>query len=296
MYYNDETILYLDGKFVKAVDAKIDLYSQSLHYGYSAFEGIRSYKTSQGTRIFKAEEHFDRLQMSCESVHIPYPWENEELIKASYELLEKNNLADAYIRPLVYCTPQMTLQKAKGSNIMIAVWDWGAYLGEKLVRVSLSSYQRPNPKSVVIKAKVGGHYVNSIMASQEAKDNGYDEALMLDMDGYVAEGPGANLFYEKDGKLFTPALGHILPGITRATILELCDELDIPVAEKKISIEELKTADAVFYCGTAAEVIGWQSLDDHTFPKPWSDTVGKQLQLAYKQLVTLQEDAVIIKP
>ena len=135
-----------------------------------------------------------------------------------------------------------------------------------------SSFQRPNPKGFKIEAKASGHYVNSILASQEAKANGYDEALLLDMNDNVAEGPGANIFFEKDGKLFTPEPGNILPGITRATVIEICNELDIPVEEKSFTIDELKKADAAFFCGTAAEVIGWESLDDVKFPKPWNET------------------------
>jgi len=285
-YYNEHTILYLDGQYVKASEAKTDLFGQSLHYGYSAFEGIRAYRTDHGTSIFKAEEHYNRLRASAQSVHIPYPWTNEELIEATYHILDKNGLEDAYIRPLVFCPANMSLQKATSSHIMIAVWDWGAYLGEKLLRVSLSSYQRPNPKGFMIQAKVGGHYVNSIIACQEAKDKGYDEALLLDMNDFVAEGPGANVFYEKNGQLFTPALGNILAGITRATVIEIAAELGIPVTEKQIAIDELRQADAVFYCGTAAEVIGWESLDDLKFPLKWNDSVSRKIQLAYKDLVT----------
>ncbi len=284
-YYNENTVIYLDGQFVKASEAKTDLFGQSLHYGYSAFEGIRAYKTENGTRVFKAAAHYDRLRASAQSVHIPFAWTNEELIEATYQILEMNSLQDAYIRPLVFCPANMSLQKATSSSIMIAVWDWAAYLGEKLLRVSLSPYQRPNPKGFMIQAKVGGHYVNSIIACQEAKDRGYDEALLLDMNDFVAEGPGANVFYEKNGKLFTPALGNILAGITRATVIELAGEMGIPVTEKQITMEELREADAVFYCGTAAEVIGWESLDDVKFPVKWNDSVSRKIQLAYKALV-----------
>ena len=133
MYYNEETIIYLDNEFVKAADSKMNLYSQSLHYGYSAFEGIRSYKTANGIKIFKQEEHFERLRKSCEAVGIPYPWTNEELINATYRLLEKNNLDNAYIRPLVFCPPNMSLQKATSSHILLAAWEWGPYLGNSLL-------------------------------------------------------------------------------------------------------------------------------------------------------------------
>ena len=148
-----------------------------------------------------------------------------------------------------------------------------------------SSFQRPNPKGFMIAAKASGHYVNSILASQEAKANGYDEALLTDMHGHVAEGPGANVFYEKDGQFFTPAIGNILPGITRATVLEICGELNLPVEEKLITLEELKGADAVFFCGTAAEIIGWESLDNIPFKKNWKDSLGSKIQQAYKNKV-----------
>ena len=160
------------------------------------------------------------------------------------------------------------------------------FLGDKLLKVMTSSFQRPNPKGFKIEAKASGHYVNSILASQEAKSKGYDEALLTDMNGFVAEGTGANMFYEKNGKLFTPPLGNILPGITRATVLEICDELNIPVEQKLFTTEEVKGADAAFFCGTAGEVIGWESLDDAKFTKNWNDTLCKQIQLAYKDRVT----------
>ncbi|HUS03876.1 MAG TPA: branched-chain amino acid transaminase [Chitinophagaceae bacterium] len=290
MYYNEDTILYLNGEFVKATEAKIDLYSQSLHYGYSVFEGIRSYKTSKGeTAIFKATEHYDRLKNSADATNIPFTYSTEDLIAATYELLSRNNLQDAYIRPLVYAPANMSFNKNKESFLSIAVWKMEPFLGEKLLKVMTSSFQRPNPKGFKIEAKAAGHYVNSILASQEAKANGYDEALLLDINDNVAEGPGANVFFEKDGRLYTPALGNILPGITRATVIEICTELDIIVEEKHFTVDELKEADTAFYCGTAAEVIGWESIDDITFPKPWNETVSKMIQEAYNCKVLEKE-------
>lgn len=289
-YYNENTILYFNGEYLKATEAKTDLYGQSLHYGYAVFEGIRAYKTDKGEiRIFKAQEHYDRLKRSCDLIHIPYKFNNDELIKASYKILELNNFEEAYIRPLVFCPPNMTLKAASEAHILICAWEWGAYLGEKLLRVMTSSYQRPNPKAFQIESKSAGLYVNSILASQEAKEKGYDEALLLDINGYVAEGPGANIFFEKNGKLFTPPPGNILPGITRATVIELCKELGIPLEQKLFTIEELREAESVFYCGTAAEVIGWDSLDGQGFSKPWADSLGKVLQQAYKARVLEKE-------
>jgi branched-chain amino acid aminotransferase len=282
MYYNEHTIIYLNGEFVKAAEAKTDLYSQSLHYGYAVFEGIRSYKTGTGeTRIFKAIEHYDRLKQSAEAMNMPYKWTTEELIAANYEVLKQNNLQDAYIRPVVYAPANMSFVKNTESFITIQAWEMQPFLGDKLLRIMTSTFQRPNPKGFKIHAKASGHYVNSILASQEAKGKGFDEALLLDMNDFVAEGPGANVFYEKDGKLFTPSLGNILPGITRATVLEICDELGIPVEEKEITTEELKQADTAFFCGTAAEVIGWESLD----------SVSSKIQSAYKNLIVEKEIA-----
>jgi branched-chain amino acid aminotransferase len=285
-YYNDNTIIYLNGELVKAAEAKTDLYSQSLHYGYAVFEGIRSYKTDNGeTKIFKAVEHYDRLRNSAEAMNMPYAWTTEELITATYEVLNQNNLRDAYIRPVVYAPSNMSFAKNTESFITIQAWEMQPFLGDKLLKVMTSSFQRPNPKGFKITAKASGHYVNSILASQEAKTKGFDEALLLDMNDFVAEGPGANVFYEKDGKLFTPSLGNILPGITRATVLEICDELGIPVEEKQISSAEIKQADMAFFCGTAAEVIGFESLDEVKFPKAWNDSVSKTIQDAYKHKI-----------
>ena len=285
-YYNENTALFLNGAFVKAVDAKMDLYSQSLHYGYSVFEGIRSYKTDDGsTKIFKATEHFDRFKASAEAINLPYTYNTQDLIEQTYKLLELNNLGDAYIRPVVYAPANMSFTQNTESFIFIQAWEMGPFLGDKRIRVMTSSFQRPNPKGFKIHAKAAGHYVNSIMASQEAKAAGYDEALLLDMHDHVAEAPGANVFFEKDGTLYTPSLGNILPGITRATVLELCATHAIPVVETSFGIDAIKGADAAFFCGTAAEVIGLESIDDVPFTKNWDDTASKKIQSAYQKLV-----------
>ena len=285
-YFNEDTIIYLDGAFVKAADTKMNLYSQSLHYGFAVFEGIRSYRTESGeTKIFKAKEHYDRLRVSAETLSLPYDFDTDELIAATYKVLADNQLQDAYIRPLVYVAENMSFNKNTSSHLTIQAWEMAAFLGDKLLRIMTSSFERPNPKGFKIHAKASGHYVNSIMASQEAKAKGFDEALLTDMNGFVAEGPGANMFYEKDGKLFTPALGNILPGITRATVLEICSALSIPVEEKFFTVQEVYGADAAFYCGTAAEVIGWESLDGKPFAKNWNDTLSRKVQQAYSALI-----------
>ncbi len=286
-YYHEGTIIWHNGRYVKAAEALIDLYSQSMHYGYSVFEGIRSYRTEAGyTRIFKAREHYERLYSSAKALNLPYHWSVDELIEATYEVLAVNDLQDAYIRPIVYAPANMTFALNEESFIAIKAWGMAPFLGEKLLRVMTSSFQRPNPKGFHILAKASGHYVNSILASQEAKAAGFDEALLTDGNGMVAEGPGANVFFEKNGRLFTPAPGNILTGITRATVLEICAKAGIPTEEKVATIEELKTADAAFFCGTAAEVVGWSHFDDYAFPLPWSESISHQIQKAYKALVT----------
>jgi branched-chain amino acid aminotransferase len=292
-YYNEHTVLWLDGHIIKASEAKTDPYSQSLHYGYAVFEGIRAYRTASGaTKIFKATEHFDRLKRSAEATNLPYQYSTAEMIRATYEVLEKNQLQDAYIRPLVYAPANMSFNLNEASFTTIQAWAMAPFLGEKLLRVMTSSFQRPNPKGFNIEAKASGHYVNSILASQEAKAKGYDEALLTDMNGFIAEGPGANMFFEKDGRLFTPALGNILPGITRATVLEICRELSIPVEEGQFTPTQLARADAAFFCGTAAEVIGWESIDGKAFPKPWKDSLSRKIQQAYKDLVIEKQPAL----
>lgn len=288
-YCNDETILYNNGQFQKATETTTDLYGQTLHYGYGVFEGIRAYNTENGVRIFKAKEHYERLKNSCELINIPFDYDVEDLIKQTYKVLELNNFKDAYIRPLVYCSPNMGLTKPNSVSIMICAWEWGAYLGDNLLNVTISSFCRPHPRSTKVEAKVCGHYVNSILASTEAKDKGFDEALLLDTEGYLAEGPGSNLFFEKNGKLFTPKTGNILPGITRATVIDLCKELNIELIQGNFLPKDLKNADSAFLCGTAAEVIGLQSLEKINFPKNWNESIGKKLQTAYKNVVLERE-------
>lgn len=281
MYYTKDSVLYLNGRFIKASDAHTNLYGQTLHYGFGAFEGIRAYQTHNGTKIFKAYEHFERLRTSCTLTGIPFPFELEELIQASYQVLEKNNLSNAYLRPLVYCGPQMTLTPATESFLMICAWEWDKYHGNKHLRLCLSGYQRPNPQSIKMDAKISGYYVNSILATSEAQVRGYDEALMTDMHGHVAEAPGANFFMEKDGVLITPPPGHILSGITRQTVLNICRELEIPVEQRVIEVEELATADSAFLCGTAAEIAPIASIDARPFAKDWNDSIGSTIKEAY---------------
>jgi len=285
MYYNNDTVIYFNGQFVKAAEAKTDLYSQSLHYGYAVFEGIRAYPVNGGTRMFKGKEHYDRLRRSAELMKMPFQYSTEQLEALTYETLRRNGFTNAYVRPIVLCSPNMSLSKGKECYLAIEAWEWtNGYLANQM-RVMTSSYRRPNAAAFHVEAKVSGHYVNSILACQEAKDNGYDEALVLDGEGYVAESSGANIFYEQEGVLYTAPRGQILPGITRATVIELCEEMDIPVVERLFTPDEMRGADAGFFCGTAAEVVALQSLDDVPFGKPWEETLSYTIQQAYKRRV-----------
>ena len=289
MYFNEKTIIYFNGAFVKANEAKTDLYSQSLHYGYAVFEGIRSYPINGGTKIFKAKEHYDRLKHSANVMRIPFNYNTEQLIDLTYEVLRLNNFVDAYIRPIVLCSPNMALSKGKESYLAIETWEWtNGYMSNKM-RIATSSYCRPNANAFHVDAKVSGHYVNSILACQEAKDNGFDEALVLDNNGFVAESSGANIFYENDGVIYTPPKGNILPGITRATVIEICEALNIPLEEKLFTTAEMSGADAGFFCGTAAEVVALESLDNIPFKKNWENSLSALIQKAYKARVMEKE-------
>ncbi len=293
-YYTKDTILYVDGNFLPAKDAQTDLFGQTLHYGYGVFEGIRSYATIHGTKIFRPQAHFERLLQSCAHLGIPLDYTTEEMTQIAYQVLAKNKLSNAYLRPLVFCSPNMSLTSPKKVSLMIAAWDWGKYFSSSSLRVCISSYERPNPKSIHVEAKACGNYVNSILATTEAKAKGFDEALMLDMYGDVAEAPGANFFMEKDGALITPKAGSILPGITRGVVMEICGELDIPVQERSITPEELRSADSAFYCGTAAEITALESIDGHSFNKPWKKSIGRVIQEVYQSMVLEKSHSYVI--
>ena len=293
-YYHQDTLIYLNGKFVKASQAGIDLFGQSLHYGYGAFEGLRAYNTHNGTRIFKAEEHFERLQHSCQAIDLSYTWQNRVLIEKSYELLEANNLRAAYIRPLVFSGSNMHLTASKEANIMIAAWEWGPYLGQSLLRVNISHIERPNPKSFLVDAKVSGQYINSILATSDALQKGFDEAILLDQEGFVSQASSENIFIEKDFKIYTPPLGNIFPGITRQTVIDICHELGFDLIEKRLTVEDLYKADSAFLSGTATEIIGIKQVDHVVYEEEWKDTIGASIQRKYKNLVLEQENYEVI--
>jgi branched-chain amino acid aminotransferase len=275
MYYGEDTIVYLDGKWLKATDANFSLYSQSIHYGSGVFEGIRSYEAEGEAAIFKAEAHYERLLDSAQKMHIKCNYTVEELTQISYELLEKNNLKDAYIRPLIFLGANMTLSIVNNVHIFFCAWEWAKYLGDSLSNVMVSSYERPNPKSVPVEAKVTGHYTNSILATTEAKSKGFDEALLL--------------------VLYTPPLGNILPGITRATTIEIAHDLGYEVVETYFPPQKVKGADGAFFTGTAVEIAGIQSLDGIPFKKPWEQTIGYKIAQEYKKLIRIPSRKLLAK-
>jgi len=286
MYFAHKTIVCVNKEFIKAKDANISMFNQSLHYGNGVFEGIRAYSTPGGTKIFKPREHFHRLKESARKMHLTCDYSVKDLIDCCYELLKLNRLSDAYIRPVVFSGINMKLLPTEESTLFIAAWKWGRYLGNKLLNVTISSYERPNPNSCPVEAKITGNYVNSILATYEARKKGFDEALLLDMNGNVAEGPGTNFFYEKKGVLYTAPLGTILAGITRATVIEIAKELGMEVKEKLFTTEELLEGDSAFFTGTAAEVAGIGAIDGYKFPMVWEDSMGYVLSQKYRQLIS----------
>jgi len=276
MYYDKNTTIFLNKQWLKAKDATTGLYQQSFHYGNGVFEGMRAYKTPNGAKVLKVREHFERLLYSAEKMYINLEYTVDELVSICYELLEKNNMQDAYIRPLVYTDENMGLQPESNANLFMCAWNWGKYY-DKATRVMTSPFRRPDPKSCYVEAKVTGHYTNSLIAIKDAKLKGFDEALLLDNHGFVAEATGANFFFQKNDKLYTAPRGNILPGITRTVIMDLAKQNGIEVEEKYFTPEDVYNADGAFFTGTAVEVNAIESLDDKPFKKDWHETFGHVL-------------------
>lgn len=290
MYYDKNTIIYLNGQWLKAKDATTGLYQQSFHYGNGVFEGMRSYKTPNGFKVLKIKEHFERLLYSAEKMHIQLDYSVDELTAICHELLEKNDLEDAYIRPLVYTEENMGLQPESRANLFMCAWNWGQFYGNKATKVMTSPFRRPDPRSCHVDAKVTGHYTNSLIAKKDANQKGFDEALLLDNNGFIAEATGANFFFQKDGKLFTCPKGNILPGITRSVVIDLAKKNNITVEETHFTPEDVHGADGAFFTGTAVEIHEIASLDDITFKKPWEETFGHMLHEQFHKYARNQAD------
>ena len=277
-------------------DANTHLLTHTLHYGLGVFEGVRAYNTSKGPSIFRLKDHTERLFKSASTVNMKIPFSVEKINQAHIKVIQANNLDEAYIRPMCFYGSEGMGLRADNLNVhtMVAAWEWPSYMDpearEKGIKVKLSTYKR-QVKNPVSNAKVNGNYVHSIVALTEALEAGFDEALMLDADGYVAEGSGENFFIVKDGKLYSPFLDSCLDGITRKTIIDLAMELKIPFQEKKITVEDVFDADESFFSGTAAEVVPINSLDNQKIGTGLRGPVTEKLQKTYFDQVRGEREA-----
>jgi branched-chain amino acid aminotransferase len=289
--------IWMDGKLVGWDDANVHILTHTLHYGLGVFEGIRCYLCEDGrSAVFRLEEHTDRLFDSAHIVQIEIPYTRQEINEAIFSTLRANGLKEGYIRPIVYLgAGTMGLYpKENPPRVAIAVWPWGAYLGEegikKGIRVKTSSFTRLHVNVSMTKAKVVGNYVNSIMAKREVVKAGYDEALMLDTEGYVSEGSGENIFIAKDGVLKTTPLTSVLNGITRDSVIELAMDMDMEVLEERFTRDELYMADEAFFTGTAAEITPVRELDDRAIGTGKPGPVTKKIQETFFDIVKGRND------
>jgi branched-chain amino acid aminotransferase len=280
-------VIWLDGELVPWREAQAHVLTHTLHYGMGVFEGVRAYKTEQGTAIFRLREHTDRLFRSAHILAMPMPFDKDLLDQAQCAAVRENRLDSAYIRPMCFYGSEGMGLRADNLkvHVMVAAWEWGAYLGaenmEKGIRIRTSSYTRHHVNVTMCKAKANGNYMNSMLALQEAVSCGYDEAMLLDPEGYVAEGSGENIFLVREGKLYTPDLTSALDGITRNTLFKLAAELGIPVVEKRITRDEVYVADEAFFTGTAAEVTPIREVDGRTIGKGSRGPITERLQAMY---------------
>jgi len=280
-------LIWLDGEMVPWREAKTHVLTHTLHYGMGVFEGVRAYHTERGTAIFRLNEHTDRLFNSAHILGMTLPYDRETLNAAQRAAVRENGLDSAYIRPMCFYGSEGMGLHANHLRVhcIVAAWAWGAYLGEQNmrdgIRVRVSSFTRHQVNSVMCRAKANGNYMNSMMALQEAQRDGYDEALLLDVEGYVMEGSGENIFIVREGVLYTPDLTSALDGITRKTILSLADELGIRVVEKRITRDEVYIADEAFFTGTAAEVTPIREVDGRAIGQGTRGPITERLQNLY---------------
>jgi len=285
-------VIWYDGKMVNWRDATTHVLTHTLHYGMGVFEGVRAYKTDKGTAIFRLKEHTDRLFRSAHILQMKMPYSKEQMMEAQKAAVRENNLESAYMRPMAFYGAEAMGISAKtlSTHVIVAAWKWGAYMGQDAldngIRVKTSSFSRHHVNITMCKAKANGNYMNSILAHQEAALDGYDEALLLDVDGFVAEGSGENIFIIRNGKLYTPDLTSALEGITRDTIVQLAAEIGLTVIEKRITRDEGYSADEAFFTGTAAEVTPIRELDRRSIGSGTAGPITKQLQKMYFDAVT----------
>jgi len=284
----ESDFIWFNGKLVPYEEANIHVLSHTLHYGLGAFEGIRAYEQPDGTAgIWRLEAHLKRFFDSMKMMYTTCPYTIEEIHEACLQTVKANKFRSAYLRPLAFLGHGSMGLGARDNpiNVIVAAWKWGAYLGEEGllhgVRLSTSSFTRNHPNSALQRAKVVGHYVNSILARYEANENGFDEALMLDQNGFVAEGTGENIFVVQDGVVLTPPTTNILPGITRQSVIDILTHQGIPVREQFFGRDALYTAEEAFMCGTAAEITPIRSLDRRPIGESSPGPITQQIQETY---------------
>lgn len=280
-------LIWLDGKLIDWRDAKVHVLTHTLHYGMGVFEGVRAYPTDKGAAIFRLQEHTDRLFRSAHILGMKIPFSKEEVNEAQKQAVSANNLNGAYIRPMAFYGSEGMGLRAENLRVhlMVAAWDWPAYMGEEAktqgIKIRTSSYTRHHVNITMCKAKANGNYMNSMLALREALESGCEEALLLDPEGYVAEGSGENIFIIRDNVIYTPELTSCLDGITRKTIMSFAEELGYKVIEKRISRDEVYVADEAFFTGTAAEVLPIQSLDNRIIGEGHRGPITEKLQSMY---------------
>jgi len=280
-------VIWYDGQMVPWREATTHVLTHTLHYGMGVFEGVRAYDAEQGTAIFRLREHTDRLFRSAHILQMAMPYDKDTLNRAHLEVVRENGLESAYIRPMCFYGSEGMGLRADNlkTHVIVAAWEWGAYLGkenlEKGIRVRTSSYTRHHVNITMCKAKANGNYMNSMLALQEALSCGYDEAMLLDNEGYVAEGSGENIFIVRNGMLYTPELTSALEGITRDTIMTLAAEEGLTIREKRITRDEVYAADEAFFTGTAAEVTPIREVDNRVIGNGCRGPISEKLQTLY---------------
>ncbi len=288
----ESKFIWKDGELVEFEKATVHMLTAALHYGAAVFEGIRAYETDRGPAVFRLREHIERLIGSAEIFGFrTLPYTTDALVQAVKETVRANGFTECYIRPLLYLTGgawNLNIDAGKAA-VMIAVWEWKNYLGEealaKGIRANISSYTRHHPNISMTKAKIAGNYVNSILAKTESERLGFQEAIMLDPQGYIAECTGENLFVIRHGKLITPSTAPVLEGITRHTIFTIAKDLGYDILEQPISRDQLYTADEVFVCGTAAECIGLSEIDFRKIGDGKTGPITRAIQNVYHDLI-----------
>ncbi|HSW53026.1 MAG TPA: branched-chain amino acid transaminase [Sulfuricaulis sp.] len=284
-------VIWYDGKLVPWREATTHVLTHTLHYGMGVFEGVRAYKTTKGAAIFRLQAHTDRLFRSAHILGMAMPYDKKTINEATRAAVRENKLESAYIRPMCFYGSEGMGLRAEGLkvHVIVAAWSWGAYLGEdgqkNGIKVRTSSFNRHHVNITMCRAKANGNYMNSMMALREAQSAGCDEALLLDVEGYVSEGSGENIFIVRDGVMYTPDLTSALDGITRATVMQLASELGIKVVEKRITRDEVYIADEAFFTGTAAEVTPIRELDGRAIGKGTRGPVTEKLQTLYFDVV-----------